>query len=167
MNLSLIPASYTLMRFDDDKITFIEITKCPSFFRKLCALMATIRAWSGWATSAKIQSTIPAKKFSRTLSLDDCLTGVYFCTLILANTVEVRFTCSRTIFGNTLHWFLWLSMGESNRIMRLMADKAENFPKFMRKLKWFTCKLEGFTWMRPGADPRMVRIGTSPPPFDR
>ena len=38
------------------------MTKCPPFFKKLCALIATIRAWSGWATSANIVSTIPIKK---------------------------------------------------------------------------------------------------------
>ena len=40
-------------------LTLIEITKLPLFFRKWCALSATIRAWSGWATSAKIVSTKP------------------------------------------------------------------------------------------------------------
>lgn len=42
--------------------TFIDMTKCPPFLRKLWALIATIRAWSGWATSAKIVSTIPRRK---------------------------------------------------------------------------------------------------------
>lgn len=40
-------------------ITLMEITKWPPFFRKLCALRATIRDWSGCATSAKITSTMP------------------------------------------------------------------------------------------------------------
>lgn len=38
------------------------MTKCPPFLRKLWALIATIRAWSGWATSAKIVSTIPKRE---------------------------------------------------------------------------------------------------------
>lgn len=40
----------------------MEITKWPPFFRKLCALRATILVWSGWATSAKMTSTIPWRK---------------------------------------------------------------------------------------------------------
>lgn len=45
---------------EKDKIfTLIEMTKWPPFLRKLWALRATIRVWSGWATSAKITSTIP------------------------------------------------------------------------------------------------------------
>ena len=38
------------------------MTTCPSFLRKWWALIATIRAWSGWATSANIVSTIPDNK---------------------------------------------------------------------------------------------------------
>lgn len=43
-------------------ITLMEITKCPPFFRKLWAFKATILVWSGWATSAKITSTMPRKE---------------------------------------------------------------------------------------------------------
>lgn len=42
-------------------VTLTDITKCPPFFRKECAFIATIRAWSGCATSAKTVSTIPEK----------------------------------------------------------------------------------------------------------
>ena len=41
--------------------TLMEMTKCPPFFRKLWAFSATILVWSGWATSAKMTSTIPKK----------------------------------------------------------------------------------------------------------
>lgn len=37
----------------------MEMTKWPPFFRKYCEFSDTIRAWSGWATSAKTVSTIP------------------------------------------------------------------------------------------------------------
>ncbi len=40
------------------QFALIEITACPPFFRNWCALSATIRAWSGCATSAKMTSTI-------------------------------------------------------------------------------------------------------------
>lgn len=43
-------------------LTLMEITKLPLFFRKWCAFNATIRAWSGWATSAKMVSTKPEQK---------------------------------------------------------------------------------------------------------
>lgn len=39
--------------------TFMDITMWPLFLRKWWALMATILAWSGCATSANIVSTIP------------------------------------------------------------------------------------------------------------
>jgi hypothetical protein len=37
---------------------FIEITKCPLFLTNNAAFKPRIRAWSGYATSAKITSTI-------------------------------------------------------------------------------------------------------------
>ena len=40
----------------------MEITKCPPLRRKVWAFRATIRVWSGWATSAKITSTIAREK---------------------------------------------------------------------------------------------------------
>jgi hypothetical protein len=40
----------------------MEITKCPPFRRKVWAFRATIRVWSGWATSAKMTSTIAKEK---------------------------------------------------------------------------------------------------------
>jgi hypothetical protein len=39
------------------QLALIEMTACPPFLRKWCALIATIRAWSGCATSAKMTST--------------------------------------------------------------------------------------------------------------
>jgi hypothetical protein len=39
------------------QLALIETTTWPPFFRKWWALRATIRAWSGWATSAKMTST--------------------------------------------------------------------------------------------------------------
>ncbi len=39
------------------QLALMEITACPPFLRKCCAFRATIRAWSGCATSAKITST--------------------------------------------------------------------------------------------------------------
>lgn len=45
----------------DARHTFIEITKCPPFFRKLWAFKATILVWSGWATSANMTSTMPVE----------------------------------------------------------------------------------------------------------
>ena len=42
--------------------TLMEITKCPPLRRKVWAFRATIRVWSGWATSAKITSTIAREK---------------------------------------------------------------------------------------------------------
>lgn len=47
----------------------MEITKCPPFFRKLWAFKATILVWSGWATSAKITSTMPREGQTITVSI--------------------------------------------------------------------------------------------------
>ena len=41
------------------QLALIEMTKWPPVFKKWCELRATIRVWSGWATSAKTQSTMP------------------------------------------------------------------------------------------------------------
>lgn len=38
------------------QLALIETTMWPLFFRKWCALRPTIRAWSGWATSAKLRA---------------------------------------------------------------------------------------------------------------
>ena len=48
----------------------MEMTKCPWFLRKLWALSETILAWSGWATSANIVSTIPTNN-RESLKLSD------------------------------------------------------------------------------------------------
>ena len=39
----------------------IEMTQWPPFFKKYLALMPTIRAWSGYATSVKMVSTMPTR----------------------------------------------------------------------------------------------------------
>mmetsp|Transcript_23393 Transcript_23393/g.41387 ORF Transcript_23393/g.41387 Transcript_23393/m.41387 type:complete len:253 (-) Transcript_23393:211-969(-) len=41
------------------QLALILMIKCPPLRRKRCALMDTIRAWSGCATSAKMVSTMP------------------------------------------------------------------------------------------------------------
>lgn len=51
-----------LWQWDNTGHTFIDITKCPPFFRKLWAFKATILVWSGWATSANTTSTMPEKE---------------------------------------------------------------------------------------------------------
>lgn len=51
--------------------TLMEITKCPPLRRKVWAFRATIRVWSGWATSAKITSTIAKEKGAAVTSWSD------------------------------------------------------------------------------------------------
>lgn len=53
--------------------TLIEITKCPPFFRKWWAFKATILVWSGWATSAKMTSTMPKRKGKTEYMMHDLL----------------------------------------------------------------------------------------------
>lgn len=42
----------------------MEMTKLPLFFRKYCALMPTIRAWSGCATSADTHRRLDHASYS-------------------------------------------------------------------------------------------------------
>lgn len=46
------------------------MTTYPVFFKKWCAFNATILAWSGWATSEKIVSTMPGKKIENMINIE-------------------------------------------------------------------------------------------------
>eukprot|EP00966_Prymnesium_polylepis_P038711 898628-Prymnesium_polylepis.1 len=62
------------------------MTQWPSFLRNMCEFIATMRAWSGCATSAKTQSTIPTsmRYFCgwRASSMIGMMLARFFATLI-------------------------------------------------------------------------------------
>lgn len=68
------------------QLALMEMTMAPPFLRKWCALRAMIRAWSGWATSAKMTSTI--------------WTSIrYFCGCRASSTMAIRLREDRSVKG--------------------------------------------------------------------